>query len=154
MPLELAHRLGDPGHRNRGIESADIGSSIEVVAPPETLPPEGQRMWEDVLPVLAKYGGLREVDLPAIYAMCLHWARAQRLSEVANRQGYFTQGSTGQMVIHPAVKESREEMSAYLKYAREYGLTWIARSALGLSEATRSAVLAGLEGQIGSNPRG
>lgn len=154
MPIELAHRLGDPGHRNRDVQPADVGTSIDVIDPPDSLPPEGQDMWRDVLPTLAKYGGLRDVDLPAIYAMCTHWARAQRLTAVLNEQGYSQTGSTGQMVTHPFLRESREEFAAYLRYAREFGLTWIARSQLGLSEAHRSAVLAGLEGDIGSNPRG
>lgn len=154
MPLELAHRLGDPGHRNKGVASAEVGNSITPVAPPKTIPPEGQELWHEVLPVLAKYGGLRDVDLPALEGMCIHYARAKRLEAVVNKQGYFSTGSTGQMVVHPGIKEAREERAAFLRIAKEFGLTWISRSALGLSEATRSAVLAGLEGQIGTNPRG
>lgn len=108
----------------------------------------------DVLPVLARYGGLRNVDLPALKGMCIFWAQAERLQIVLNEQGYFSQGSTGQMVEHPAFKMHQSAREAFLKHAREFGLTWIARSNLGLSEATRTAVLAGLEGEIGTNPRG
>lgn len=154
-PIELSQRLGDPGKRlPKDARSAPIGESITYAEPPEDMPTEGQLLWKEVLPVLANYGGLRSVDLPALKSMCLMWARAERLHKVLNEQGYFSQGSTGQMVAHPALKEERESRQAFLRHAEQFGLTWIARSRLGLSEATRHAVLAGLEGQVGSNPRG
>lgn len=155
MPIELRQRLGDPGHRlPKGAQSADIGETIEPVKPPDDLPEEGKALWIEVLPTLARYGGLRSVDLPALKSMCALWARAERAAAVLNKQGYFTQGSTGQMVAHPAVKMEMEARTAFLRHAEQFGLTWIARSKLGLSEATRSAVLAGLEGKVGANPRG
>lgn len=155
MPIELALRLGDPGHRlPKDARSADIGESIEPVAPPQDLPPEGQELWMEVLPVLSNYGGLRSVDLPALKGMCQLWAMAERAQTSLNKQGYFTTGSTGQMVAHPAIKVVLEARNAFLRHAEQFGLTWIARSKLGLSEATRGAVLAGLEGKIGANPRG
>ena len=155
MPIELRKRLGDPGHRlPKEAESAQIGDELEPVAPPADMPEQGKILWMEVLPVLARYGGLRTVDLPALKSMCLLWARAERAAQVLNEQGYFTQGSTGQMVAHPAVKMEQEARMLFLRHAEQFGLTWIARSKLGLSEATRSAVLAGLEGKVGANPRG
>lgn len=155
MPIELKQRLGDPGHRlPKGAKSAEVGESITPVEPPADIPPEGQAMWMEVLPVLSHYGGLRTVDLPALKSMCLMWARAEKANQVLNEQGYFTQGSTGQMVEHPAIRMERDARMAFLRHAEQFGLTWIARSRLGLSEATRSAVLAGLEASVGSNPRG
>jgi len=155
MPIPLKRRLGDPGHRlPKDARDAEIGESIEPVEPPEDLPQPGKDMWMEVLPVLARYGGLRSVDLPALKSMCRMWATAELAAEVLNEQGYFTAGSTGQMVAHPAVRLEMDARNAFLRHAAEFGLTWIARSKLGLSEATRSAVLAGLEGKIGTNPRG
>lgn len=155
MPISLAQRLGDPGHRlAKDAKEAEIGESIEIVAPPADLPEDGQKMWMDVLPVLARYGGLREVDLPALKSMCRLWAIAEDSAKVLNEQGHYTTGSTGQMVAHPAIKVEQEARMGYLRHASEFGLTWIARSRLGLSEATRNALLAGLEGKVGANPRG
>lgn len=158
IPIELKQRLGDPGHRlPKDARSAEIGDKIEnvkAVKAPADLPPEGKALWEEVLPVLSHYGGLRTVDLPALKSMCQMWARAERAAAVVNEQGMFTQGSTGQMVPHPAIKIESEARSMFLKHAQEFGLTWIARSRLGLQEATRNAVLAGLEGKVGANPRG
>jgi P27 family predicted phage terminase small subunit len=155
MPIEIKQRLGDPGHRlPKDARSAEIGESITPTAPPLDLPPEGQELWMEVLPVLANYGGLRSVDLPALKGMCQLWAMAERAQQTLNEQGYFTQGSTGQMVAHPAYKIVLETRAAFLKHAEQFGLTWIARSRLGLNEATRHAVLAGLEGKLGANPRG
>jgi P27 family predicted phage terminase small subunit len=122
MPIELRKRLGDPGHRlPKNAESAPIGETIEPVAPPEDLPPEGQALWREVLPVLANYGGLRMVDLPALKSMCVLWARAERAAAVLNEQGYFTQGSTGQMVAHPAVKMESEARMLFLRHAEQFG---------------------------------
>lgn len=155
-PIELKRRLGDPGkHLPAGVnESAQIGDEIVPIEPPDDLPPEGADLWREVLPTLAKYGGLRSIDLPALKAMCIAWARAQRASAVLDKQGYFTTGSTGQMVAHPAMKVEQEYMSVFLRYATEFGLTWIARSRLGLNEATRQAILSGMDKNLGANPRG
>lgn len=161
IPIELRQRLGDPGHRTpKDAKSAEIGTEVseanisEVIAPPPDLPKPGQELWMEVVPVLAHYGGLRTADLPAIKSMCSLWATAEMALAVLNEQGRFTAGSTGQMVAHPAVKMEQDARSMFLRHAEQFGLTWIARSKLGLSEATRSAVLAGLEGALGHNPRG
>lgn len=155
MPIELKQRLGDPGKRlPKDAASAEIGETMEPVAPPDDIPVQGKDLWMEVLPVLARYGGLRTVDLPALKAMCMAWARAEICADILNRQGYFSKGSTGQTIPHPAFKMEQDARSVFLKFAEQFGLTWISRSKLGLSEATRSAVLAGLEGKIGANPRG
>jgi P27 family predicted phage terminase small subunit len=154
-PVELTRRLGNPGHRT-GLpeQSAPIGNEVaETVEAPADLPPPGQDLWREVIPTLSKYGGLRSADLPALKAMCVAYARMVLAGQVLNAEGYFTLGSTGQQVAHPAFKMEQEASATFLRYAQQFGLTWLARSNLGLSEATRQQVLAQMGQTVGKNPR-
>jgi P27 family predicted phage terminase small subunit len=152
-PIELKKKLGDPGKRlPKDAKSVEL-DRISEVRPPDDLLPEGRELWEEIMPVFERYGALNSTDLPAIKAMCTAWARGQRLARVLDEQGYFSQGSTGQMVEHPAAKMEREYMAVFLRYASEFGLTWIARSRLGLTEATRQAIMRGMDANLGANPR-
>lgn len=152
-PVELTRRLGNPGHRsNLPAESAPLGDAIVSAEPPPSLPPYGRALWDEVVPILARYS-LRSTDLPAIEAMCQAYARMKQATDVINRQGLFSLGSTGQMVEHPAFKIEQQASRTFLTYAAQFGLTWVARSNLGLTEATRADILTKMEDRMGAQPR-
>lgn len=85
--------------------------------------------------------------------MCVAYARMVMAGQVINQEGAFTLGSTGQMVAHPAWKMEQEASANFLRYAQQFGLTWLARSNLGLTEATRQTLLAQMDRTVGKNSR-
>lgn len=152
-PVELTRRLGDPGHRGVGqAVSAPLGDEIIAAEAPAALPPHARALWDEVVPILSRWS-LRSTDLPAIEAMCMAYARMMQARDVINRQGLFSLGSTGQMVEHPAFKIEQQASRTFLSYAQQFGLTWVARSQLGLSEATRGAILSTMSEKMGASPR-
>lgn len=152
-PVELTRRLGNPGHRSElPVASAPIGDVVEAATPSVELPPYARALWDEVVPVLARFS-LRTTDLPAIEAMCMAYARMMQARDVINRQGLFALGSTGQMVEHPAFKIEQQASRTFLAYAGQFGLTWVARSNLGLTEATRGEILSRMSDKMGVSPR-
>lgn len=153
-PVELQRRLGNPGHRPLPERSEPVGAEVlPDVPPPEGLHPIAEAHWREIVPVLFRHGGVREVDLPALKALCVAWARMELTSRVLDQAGYFAQGSTGQAAKHPAWDMWVAASGLYLRYAQEFGLTWIARSRLGLNEATRESIQRGIEQHLGANSR-
>jgi P27 family predicted phage terminase small subunit len=93
------------------------------------------------------------IDLPAIKAMCIAWEQAEKSRRVIDTQGYFTLGSMGQMIEHPALKAYNSASTLFLRYAQEFGLTTVARTRLGLLDVQRKSIQAEMDWTLGPSTR-
>lgn len=125
-PVEDLRREDNPGKRKLAKPLKLAGAGI-IEAPPD-LPEDGRELWEEVVGRLYDSGVIDKVDRAALKAMCVQWAMAEQASRVLAKQGYFTTGSTGQLVEHPAVAIVRNAHSMFLRFAEQYGLTASARA--------------------------
>jgi P27 family predicted phage terminase small subunit len=120
---------------------------------PEGLPAEGRDLWEASVEFLIDINAAQVIDVPALRVMCIHYAMASQASDVLAEQGFFSRGSTGQMVEHPAVRIFERQSARFLAYATEFGLTTLARTRLGLLDVTRRTMESDLNNGLGRNPR-
>lgn len=124
-----------------------------VPQPPDDLPKEGRELWQKVLPWLTEVNAVQEIDLAAVKAMCVAWAQSERLRKVLDEQGYFTLGSMGQQIVHPALAAQNRASQMFLNYAQEFGMTIIARTRLGLMAVQAKSIQDEMDWTLGPSTR-
>jgi P27 family predicted phage terminase small subunit len=144
---------GSVDHRPVPMPLVTSARVLECPPPPKSLPKEGKRLWETTVRRLFEIGFVTEVDVPALHEMCRQWAHAQRLLRVLDKQGYFTLGSVGQLVTHPALRAYQDASNAYIRIAREFGMTPSARASIGLTDAAKRTLQMDIAERLGPNPR-
>lgn len=125
-PTEQKRREGNAGKRKLP-EPVQI-APVSGLARPDDLPAEALQLWDDIVDRLHGAGILDLVDRPALTALCVQWARAERARKVLAQEGFFTIGSMGQLVEHPALSIERQAHALFLRFAEHYGLTAAARA--------------------------
>jgi P27 family predicted phage terminase small subunit len=121
--------------------------------PPPDLPKEGKELWDEVIPWLTEVNAVQLIDLPAVKAMCVAWAQAERLRKVLDEQGYFTLGSMGQQIVHPAFGAYQNASRLFLSHAQEFGMTTVARTRLGLMDVQRKSIAQEMDWTLGPSTR-
>lgn len=124
-----------------------------VPDPPEELAEEGRALWRQVVPWLVEVNAVQQVDLPAIFAMCVSWQTAERARKVLDEQGWFILGSVGQMTAHPAVAIMQGAHDRFLRFAQDFGLTTTARTRLGLMDVQKKSIQQDMDWTLGPSTR-
>lgn len=160
-PLEL-HALAKTEAGRSVISQRPVADPIVLSAkldptnlpePPDDMPEEGVGLWHDVMPWLVQMNVLQALDLPSFTQMCRVFAQAEVARRVLDEQGFFTLGSGGQMVEHPAMKILQTSQMMFLRHAGEFGMTTMARTRLGLLEASRKSIQQDLDWTLGPSTR-
>lgn len=147
-PVEVRRLEGNP-RKHPMPEPLHVGGRlIGELEPPEDLPEDGRKVWEQIVPRLAEVGIVDKVDTFALEAMCTQWARAKQASRIIADQGHVTLGSTGQLVEHPALQTERTAYQQFLRFAEHFALTPVARTRLGLAELERSSLAREMAGAL------
>jgi P27 family predicted phage terminase small subunit len=123
-PAQQKIREGNAGNR----PTRELVIAPGTLAPPPDLPDEAVEMWGWLVSRLDAARILDQVDLPALVAMCVQWARGQQAQRVLDEEGMFELGSMGQLVEHPAISIERQAHTLFLRFAEQYGLTAAARA--------------------------
>lgn len=131
----------------------EVAPVLEDTEPPAELGPAGKTLWREVVAELIKIGMVTTADRPAVILMCRHWEHVVGSQRTLEEDGYYSEGSMGQMVVHPAMRVFLDSSTAYLRFAQHFGLTPSARVKLGLNDAARRTLQADLEDKLGYNPR-
>lgn len=113
---------GNPGKRPLGPDDRK-SEPADLKAPKGHLPRMGWLVWNRIAPHLSEMNILGVLDHPALEMMCIHYAYAYQAEKLLRKEGLLAEGSKGQMVTHPSHKILIAHSSAFLRYAREFGMT-------------------------------
>ena len=102
---------------------------------PDHLPELAAAQWDHVAAGLRRMEIAGPVDVAALEAFCLAYARMRDAEAVIATDGMFTAGSTGQLVAHPAVAISAQARQQIGTLGAQLGLTPAARLRMTLPEA-------------------
>jgi P27 family predicted phage terminase small subunit len=83
-----------------------MGKRIPAV--PKGLKPSGKALWKAILGDLENGWELDRRELHLLERACRVEDEMRDLEAVVDKEGPTTRGSTGQVVVHPAVLESRQ----------------------------------------------
>lgn len=129
-PTALKILEGNPGKRTVNGNEPRFRLSEESKTPPPWLGRYGKKEWKRVFPLLEKNGLVTDADYLALcgYCQCADtWITAEK---VKREKGLVTVSATGTHLPHPAVGIASHALQNLLRYAREFGLTPSARTAL------------------------
>lgn len=121
----------------------------DLAEPPAHLDEDAKAFWRRDVVRLAEVGILDRVDVGALEALCVSYARAVQARRIVASEGLFTAGSVGQIREHPALKIEREAWAAFERAAEGFGIGPVARTRLGLAELGRRTLAADLQERIG-----
>jgi P27 family predicted phage terminase small subunit len=154
-PVEQRIAEGNPGKRPLPepvvLERVREGDDHPLLTPPDHLPKAAKEAWLQTVPTLAKVGLLDSVDVLALEAMCIQYARARQAGVIIAAQGPVTRGSTGQLREHPSIATERNAHAMFLRFAEQYALTPSARTRLGLAELQRRQATEELADRLGES---
>ena len=81
-------------------------------APPAGLHSGGRALWRSILEDVPEHMELTASELHGLRTACRMVDRADELDRIARAEGMMQRGSTGQPILHPAVREARQHRSA------------------------------------------
>lgn len=145
VPIERKVALGNPGKRALP-EVIDTGMApVQAVPPtPPSLRRHGSVVWEQLWTFARAWLAIG-TDVNVVLRYCeAHDLRAELQATIAG-EGRFTEGSTGQLVEHPASKMLRELDRDILRMEGALGLTPSDRAKLGLAVLTAAEKKSRLE---------
>lgn len=115
-----------------------------AVQPPEILTPEGQAVWDTLLPDLISMGAFRESDVLLLTELC---------ETLAEAQAFRRQLRDEPDKSSPEAKRLRagylQSMKLVMSIAGEFGISPVARLRLGLMRIQGSSLLEALAGDEG-----
>lgn len=143
-PTQLKELEGNPGKRRlpkqepkppAGRPRKPHGVSRNRVA---------SRFWDEHAPLLEKMQLLTGADGAAFRLMAEHYSVAVQAAIDINSEGMTTRDDDGNIRKHPLLQIFRDNSLAYLRYAREFGLTPSARTVLHVPDDEEQMSLADL----------
>jgi hypothetical protein len=79
---------------------------------PKGLQPGGRGLWRSIVEDVAEGMVLTAPELHGLRTACRMVDRADELDRIAHAEGMMVRGSTGQPILHPAVREARQQRTA------------------------------------------
>jgi P27 family predicted phage terminase small subunit len=140
-PVEQKRLAGNPGKRPLPEPISILPVQAHTIPKaPRGLGPAGRRCWRRIW-ALGRAWISETSDLDIATRLAEAHDERQSLRETIAEQGYFTTGSQGQVVSHPAVAQIRALEQLMTRYESLCGLTPSDRSRLGVAEVTRMSKL-------------
>lgn len=113
----------------------DLPVTPELPPPPPWLTCERSiAHWERIGPMLVEKRLLCQLDADTFAMMCKTLSELQECNEQIAQDGTFLVGSKGSLVAHPGVAIRNRLRTDFLRYAREFGMTYSSRIGLGSGE--------------------
>lgn len=98
--------------RDGAVTVADVRAAAKALAPPVEFGVEGRKLWVAISAAVAEDCELDEREQAILALACRQADDLARLEQVIAAEGATTTGSTGQVVIHPALQEARQARQA------------------------------------------
>lgn len=128
-PLKLANHLSVVPVDAAGSVAADV----QVSLPPKPTAVASNKalseLWDEIVPELDRAGMIAAIDGPAI-EMCLRHFRAARAAsdDLLGASSTVWDAKNAREMKNPAEVVFRSESMAFLEYARQLGMTFVARA--------------------------
>jgi P27 family predicted phage terminase small subunit len=127
IPYELARLRGNPGKRR--LRPGPQPARTEAAPDPLPFLSEAAKAeWLRLAPEMHRLNLLTALDLAVFGAYCASFGRWVEAEELIETQGLVAKGSTGNDVVHPAVKIATQSARDLCRYAAEFGMTPCARA--------------------------
>src|SRR5262245_46977777 len=106
-PTALKVLKGNPGRRQLNREEPRIEPG-EIPQPTEELDEEGQKLWNQMLPVLGPSGLATRADWATLTALCRLWSKSALVERRILADGPIRVSRKGIPHLHPLWRESTE----------------------------------------------
>ena len=133
-PAEQKRRLGNPGQRRLPSATTVVALPEGAAAgdPPEALGVAGQALWATVVEFASKW--IAPTDVPQLVRMCLAADELELLDLAIARDGHSLATDKGYRYTNPDLLARDRLEERVTKWSTQFGLTPVARSALGAFE--------------------
>jgi P27 family predicted phage terminase small subunit len=136
MPTQLKLLRGNPGHQRLNKAEPQPAQAPDVPEPPPMLSGYAVEEWRRLAPELYRLRLLTVADLMPFAAYCSSYARwrmaEEALARVAERDpvtgGLLVKGSSGDAIVNPLVRLSRQAADNMVTFAGHFGLSPAARA--------------------------
>lgn len=125
-------RLFGPDHAGPRKETPKLRP--EAPKCPSYLPAEGKQIWNQVVAELNPKGVLATVDGPSLEAYCMSLVVFRKAARQLTKSILRSGRRSGEIRKHPAAQIMRESAQLVKAFAREFGLTPLARESLSVPE--------------------
>ncbi|MEO1063731.1 MAG: phage terminase small subunit P27 family [Actinomycetota bacterium] len=115
---------GNASKRTGRKPNAPVGDAPE---PPDWLDAEAKAEWERTVEDLRATGTLQRVDRVALVTYCQAWSNLVESTTTLRDEGATYTTDSGYCGKHPACTIQKESMQTLIAFAREFGLTPMAR---------------------------
>ena len=96
---------------------------------PRGLPVELHPLWDEIVDALDNAGLIASCDGPTLELALRHYLVARRASNALMRQAVTQEDRKNKRTMkHPASQVFRDHSTAFLEYAKQLGLTFVARA--------------------------
>ncbi len=123
---------GNPGKRRLNKREPKPQAAGKI--PPAEIDELAQRFIAEYLPLIQAMQIFTDADRAALELMSVHYSIAWRAAEVVQREGLMLKNAFG-WAKHPLLQVLRDNSTAFLRYAAEFGLTPSARSRISVPDA-------------------
>lgn len=128
--LKLVKGTARKGRMNADEPRPDLG----IPAAPDHLNPYALMEWGRITPVLYRMGLLTDLDMAALAAYCVCYARWKEAEEKINRTGLMIKTTNGNAVQSPLVGIANRSLDLMGKFLAEFGLSPSSRSRVTATE--------------------
>jgi P27 family predicted phage terminase small subunit len=150
-PAEVRRLEGNPGKRPIP-ETARIGR-LQAPSLPAHLPVPARRVWRQLVPPMADAGLVREVDGPALEALCMSVAVMRGAAAHLKGDDWLVSGSHGNVKRTPYFDIWLASQAEVRKWAERFGLDPSTRTRLGLMAVRGRTLEHDLFEKLGDGPR-
>ncbi len=115
---------------------------LDIAIPdcPSILKDAAKREWYRITVELCKQKLLSQVDMATLAGYCHAWGEVVKIDRSIQRQKktyggiYLTEGSSGNMVLHPLIRARESAWKLVLKFGTEFGLSPVSRTRISTSK--------------------
>ena len=133
---------GNAGHRP--IKDDEVDAPVKIPKCPEGLGNVGIQEWKRVTVLMSNLGFASELDLVLIFSYCQAWEEYIEASKEVTTTGKVLETVKGYRYQNPNFSIMKQAREAAFRYAKELGLTPIARSKIRIKKPKKKSKLQGL----------
>jgi P27 family predicted phage terminase small subunit len=122
---------------------------VDVQDPPTRLNEPAEAWYREVAAELADAGLIERVDVYILAMAAEAWGDFVVADRIRREKGWFTMGSTGQIVLGPWMKQKKDAMVVFERLVNHLPLTPVARARLGLAGLRAANLYQAMERELG-----
>ena len=131
-PTHLKLIAGNPGKRKLPANEPQP-RKVTSLRPPSWMKGDlARKKWRELAPDLQANGLLTELDVTALALLCQAHEHYEQSRAIVAAEGFFTEGATGTLVKHPAVRVMDGAWDHLVLLMKEFGMTPAARTRISV----------------------